>query len=248
MATTGTPVDEVGLRVLLGRVHHEVATPLLTATGFARIARDLVAARPADDAADDELAATLARVVDGLERARATLAAARALGEDPGLARTDLVDLLRSAADHLADRGTPVVLAALPSTIVCHGVPATLHELLVGLLELFVHDRGPAGDPTLVEVSASGALHVSSVVVTLSARADPWPPDVLAPAGPMSPGPASLASRLAAIAAGQLGRLWLDPDPDPEPGHGPASGGGRRVATLRLLAGDRPAPHDEDVQ
>lgn len=240
----GVPADEEGFRVLLGRSHHELSTPLLTAAGFGRIALDLLDGPTGSRDPDrDELRAALARVVDGVERARAVLTAATALAEHPRFARVDLVEVLRRAAADLASAGVPVELVGLPATIRCHGVPAVLDELAALLLRLLALDgRGPGGAPTAIAVSASDAAS-ASVVVTFETRGEQWPAEVLAAAtGPPTAVPADvrasadLARRVAALGSTQLGRLWLDPDPGP----------GRRLATLRLLAGDRPRPDEDD--
>lgn len=214
------------LEVLLGRFQHELATPLLTASGFARIAMGSAAGLP--DVLDP-----LHRVVAGVDRARQVLGVVVDLAEDRDLGVVDLVALIIEQDAALAATGVELDVVPPTTSLRCHAVPTVLAEVVGGLLRVFAI----AGARRVV-VEGAGDVAASSLVLSFDGDGDGWGDAVLAAAaGTRLPtltdvedadGVATMA-RVATAVESQLGRVWLDPSSD------------RQAATLRLLS----APSDD---
>lgn len=216
------------LEVVFGRLQHELATPLLTAAGFARIAAE---------GAEPQVVDALERTTAGVARARAVLSSAAAIVASRTVGPVDVVAL---ASEVVGDReGATVGVEAVrgDETTTCHGDVQLLREVLELLVDVLLA-RGGASE-VRVRLDSAGA---TTAILTLDVGGEPWSPELVA-ATRARPGAASAdarpelddqgrIARAAQLLAAQLGGLWLDPE------HG-----GRLV--LRLLADTRRDPGEE---
>ena len=217
---------------LLGRLQHELATPLLTAAGFGRIVLEAV---------DEEVRPELRRCLDGIDRAREVLGRATELAEEGTLGVVDVVSCFTAAASEEA----PAMALRVPDRpVLVHGDPEVVTRLVTDVVRLVRERARSAGtdEAPSVEVEV-GSARASTLVLTVVGGPGPWPAavrEVVDGVGvSTSPAPAeedrdagtaedepTVAARAAALAASQLGSLWLDEDADPA------------RLTLRLLRAD----------
>lgn len=211
-------VRAAALDALLARLDHEMATPLMTAAGFAQLAAE---------AAEGTVAEQLERCLDGIERARTVLRRANRLATE---ARVVTVDLRSALAPAVAAMGGRLDVTLPDAPIAVHGEPAVLTDLCDAVLRL-VATRSALADgdaPGEVDVTVDESAG-PTVVVDVVGGAGPWPSTlcgiveecqysahgVAVVAPDRSEDEAAVACGAAALATSQLGSIWLDPRADP---------------------------------